>query len=241
MPTFKYCLNNNVLLLQGIKKLNLHFEQKKNKQHIRTPHSMADIEDQQQVALREHKRRQRIARRQRNRDNNPNNTHTPGSSNRCWDWMLVNGNSHYAKNRSMFSSYCRAPCQVGLTRVLGVGTVNLETVRDPDDPRPYTLRLENVLHIPEALCNGISVDKLVREEDLDLDVIEEEDGHGRLCCKQTGEPVFYGTSHCGVQRLVLAGDPQGESYLKDGVEYMLSVHAGENQLQELERRVASKI
>lgn len=200
---------------------------------------MAEIEEQH-ADLREHKRRQRTARRQRNRDNNDNhNNHHTSSSNRCWDWMLVNGTSHYAKNRSMFSSYCRAPCQIGLTRVLGVGSVNLETVRGPDDPRPYTLQLENVLHIPEAVCNGISLDKLERECGFDLDVMEEEEG--RLSCKQTGESVFYGTTYCGIQRLVLAGDPQGESYLRDGVEYMLSVYAGENQLQELERRVASKI
>lgn len=204
---------------------------------------MAEVEQtqQRQIDLREHKRRQRTARRQRNRDNHNHNHNHTSSSNRCWDWMLVNGTSHYAKNRSMFSSYCRAPCQIGLTRVLGVGTVNLETLRGPGDPRPYALQLENVLHIPEAVCNGISIDKLVREKDLDLDVVEEGDGRCCLCCKQTGESVFYGASYCGVQRLVLAGNPQGESYLRDGVEYMLDVYAGENQLQELERRVASKI
>ena len=207
--------------------------------------------------IRNHKRRQRTARRQRRREdkhaqkpdsNGHSNGHNSGKEHdgdskasgahrRCWDWMLVGGTSHYAKNRSSFSTYCRAPCQIGTTRVLGVGTVKLETVRSPQDQRTHILELDNVLHIPEALCNGISINpEFMVEHGLQISFRE-----SLVYKEDTKEPFFYGRKYCGLPRIVLAGDPHGETYLEEGTAYSLSIYAGDDQLQELARRVGGKI
>lgn len=64
------------------------------------------------------------------------------SSRRCWDWMVVCGTNHYGKDRSSFSTYIDLPCEIGSCTVLGVGTVELEMVRGPTDPRTYKMVLE---------------------------------------------------------------------------------------------------
>lgn len=49
--------------------------------------------------------------------------------------------------------------------MLGVGTVQLRVQRAPDDPRTNTLVLHDVLHMPNARCNGISVAKYTGESE----------------------------------------------------------------------------
>ncbi|RAH49068.1 uncharacterized protein BO95DRAFT_479707 [Aspergillus brunneoviolaceus CBS 621.78] len=88
--------------------------------------------------------------------------HQPApTSARCWDWLLLpaSSNTHFAKNRASFETYRRAPCKIANQRVLGVGTVQLRVRRAPNDPRTTTLVLRDVLHMPHARCNGISVAK----------------------------------------------------------------------------------
>ncbi|PYH64697.1 uncharacterized protein BO88DRAFT_397078 [Aspergillus vadensis CBS 113365] len=114
--------------------------------------------------------------KQRSRPNRRRRQHpTPASSssskssnsNRCFTWLLLprQSNTHIAKNRSSFSSYRRAPCKIANQRVLGVGTVQLRVQRAPDDPRTNTLVLHDVLHMPNARCNGISVAKYTGESE----------------------------------------------------------------------------
>ncbi|RAH58677.1 hypothetical protein BO85DRAFT_448688 [Aspergillus piperis CBS 112811] len=116
--------------------------------------------------------------KQRSRPNRRQRQHqhpTPSSpssskssnSNRCFTWLLLprQSNTHIAKNRSSFSSYRRAPCKIANQRVLGVGTVQLRVQRAPDDPRTNTLVLHDVLHMPNAKCNGISVAKYTGESE----------------------------------------------------------------------------
>ncbi|GAQ33405.1 hypothetical protein AtubIFM56815_003264 [Aspergillus tubingensis] len=114
--------------------------------------------------------------KQRSRPNRRQRQHlTPSSSssskssnsNRCFTWLLLprQSNTHIAKNRSSFSSYRRAPCKIANQRVLGVGTVQLRVQRAPDDPRTNTLVLHDVLHMPNARCNGISVSKYTGESE----------------------------------------------------------------------------
>ncbi|GKZ24010.1 hypothetical protein AbraIFM66951_010263 [Aspergillus brasiliensis] len=99
----------------------------------------------------------------------PTSSSTSSSSNssRCFTWLLLpaQSNTHIAKNRSSFSSYRRAPCKIANQRVLGVGTVQLRVQRAPDDPRTNTLVLHDVLHMPNARCNGISVAKYTGESE----------------------------------------------------------------------------
>ena len=46
---------------------------------------------------------------------------------RCWDWMVVSGETHYAKNRSSFKTYkeVSGTAQSVRARVIGIGSVEL--------------------------------------------------------------------------------------------------------------------
>lgn len=125
-------------------------------------------------------------------------------------------------------------------RVLGIGTVNLQVVRGPEDTRTNTLVLENVLHIPEAICNGISIDQyFTSHPDYDFSFRD-----GTVCRRDNREPVWYGRDHSKSsirKRVVLAGDPKGgESNFEKGVIYSLSVWASDDELDELNRRVQNQ-
>src|SRR5947199_6829766 len=67
---------------------------------------------------------------------------------RCWDWIIVGGHCHYAKNRSSFTTYRRISGTAQGARVIGIGTVKLQVRRSPTESDTHTLVLEDVLHIP---------------------------------------------------------------------------------------------
>ncbi|PKY04329.1 hypothetical protein P168DRAFT_290413 [Aspergillus campestris IBT 28561] len=179
---------------------------------------------------------------------NNKTTHSSNKStyNRCWDWLLTGGNTHYARNRATFTTYRRAPCKIAHKRVLGIGTVELTVQRSPDDPRPHKLTLHDVLHMPSARCNGLSVDKY-REEHPgeDLREVMMGSGGGQEMMQAVGggeeEALWFADEYCGCLRVVVWGDPQGESFLRgpeDGRLYGVSVIAGEREMQVLRERVA---
>lgn len=162
---------------------------------------------------------------------------------------------HYAKNRSSFRTYRRAPGKINKNRVLGVGTVELKVRRAPDDDRPNTLVLEDVLHLPNAVCNGLCVGRYrERNPGDDMEVAggegcrcqvwregdgnsshEEEDGHGH------GEALWYGEEYHGCSRVVLWGDPQGSSGLEDADAVELpGVDASAEELDTLHTRVMDR-
>ncbi|KAF9885797.1 hypothetical protein FE257_012379 [Aspergillus nanangensis] len=170
---------------------------------------------------------------------------TTDSSKRCWDWMIVSGNCHYAKNRSMFRSYRRAPGKIAGNRVLGVGRVELQVQRAPEDTRTNTLVLQDVLHMPNAPCNGLSINKY-RDANPGLDVEGDGEEHVQAVSDEDREPLWYGDDYHRMARVVLAGEPRGESYLEeesdDGEDggtrrRRLSVSASENELDRLEKRL----
>jgi hypothetical protein len=164
------------------------------------------------------------------------NTHAGShKSNRCWDWIVVGGNCHYAKNRSTFTSYRRAPGKIGRSRVLGIGTVELQVQRGPRDPRPNNLVLEDVWHMPDARCNGLSVSKYT--ETNQPSSVESEGQHVEAKSDRDGEALWFGDAYCGCSRVVLTGDPKGDSYLRDGQTHMLSVIASPEELDKLRSRV----
>lgn len=209
---------------------------------------MGEIGDHHRDIRNHQKRRQRTQRRknaqankqQGNGNGNGKNNNNNGPSQRCWDWILVGGTNHYAKNRASFSTYRRVLCQVGNMRVLGIGTVNLQVVRGPEDTRTNTLVLENVLHIPEAICNGISIDQYFRSHpDYDFSFRD-----GTVCRRDNGEAVWYGQDYSKSaprMRVVLAGDPKGGgSDFEKGVIYTLSIWASDNELDEMNRRVQNQ-
>lgn len=136
---------------------------------------------------------------------------------RCWDWMIVSGSCHYAKNRSSFVTYRRVGRKVpsGVTGgdafVAGIGSVELKVRSGKAKGSPVrTLVLYDVLHIPDAVCNGFCFDLLQVEGGS----VSTKTGDFSATDGQ-GHPLWHGERFCGLSRLVLAGKPQGESYLED--------------------------
>jgi hypothetical protein len=121
---------------------------------------------------------------------------------RCWDWLVVGGDYHYAKNRSSFKEYRRIKAKVGLTRVIGIGTVELHVERK--DSTTYALVLEDVLHTPGAICNGF-VPSLTscRQTWSAIDAVEGTDENHQSLWKARG---FF-----GLPKLVIVNNPKGES------------------------------
>ncbi|PTU20600.1 hypothetical protein P175DRAFT_0438057 [Aspergillus ochraceoroseus IBT 24754] len=163
---------------------------------------------------------------------------------RCWDWMITpSGNCHYAKNRASFASYRRAPGRVGSQRVLGVGSVELKVRRAPDDARPNVLALQGVLHLPDASCNGLSLPRYRGANGL-VGITGEERGRGGFLQARSevdGERLWYGDEYCGWSRVVLWGDPRGETYLGQEPEgSMLGVVASAEELDQLFTRVKER-
>lgn len=151
---------------------------------------------------------------------------------------MVGGTNHYAKNRSAFLTYRRAPCKIGRTRVLGVGTVKLDLVRSPQDPSTYTLILHDVLHIPEAVCNGISINPdFMGAGNYGISWSDK-----RVYDADTEEPCWYAKAFHddGSMRCVLAGDPRGATFLEKDGSYALSVNASDEELGVLGRRVENR-
>ncbi|KAL2859891.1 uncharacterized protein BJX67DRAFT_368559 [Aspergillus lucknowensis] len=152
---------------------------------------------------------------------------------RCWDWIIVSGNCHYAKNRSSFKEYRRVGRMVQdatgtETYIAGVGTVELNVRTSPKKGSPSrSLVLENVLHVPDAVCNGFSVGVYYAT-------------HGGTTSfspffrgtDEQGSALWHGKPFRGVEKLVLAGNPQGESYLESGPKIM-SKYWSEAKLKEI--------
>ncbi|GMG11614.1 hypothetical protein F9C07_2252 [Aspergillus flavus] len=158
--------------------------------------------------------------------------------NRCWDWIVTGGNCHYAKNRATFRSYRRAPGKVGGSRVLGVGSVELRVRRRSGDGEINTLVLDNVLHMPNARCNGLSLPKY--RETHPLTGVDDEGDHIEARSDDGSEPEWYAEGYHGLSRVVLAGEPQGESHLSDDEHYMLSVMASNEEMEKLWQRVKNR-
>ncbi|EFQ99058.1 hypothetical protein MGYG_02071 [Nannizzia gypsea CBS 118893] len=161
---------------------------------------------------RQHKKRKR-----EQRENNPRghkkHKREHGANNpprqRCFDWMVTSG-VNYAKNRSSFKAYQHinpVTLESGTgVRVIGMGTVELKVPRSPDNQEVNTLVLDGVLHIPEAICNGFNPRVLGGSTSF---------GEPLQSYDENRRPTYYATQFCGLWRLVLDGNPQGESRLAE--------------------------
>lgn len=143
---------------------------------------------------------------------------------RCWDWIIVSGNCHYTKDRSSFKTY--RPVQKTVrtgkvfagrrdTFVAGVGTVELKVCTSGDEgSSDRVLVLENVLHVPSAICHGFNFGRY-HDRNGGEATVRAGDWKGS---DKNGRPLWYGLPLCGLQKLALSGNPQGESYIvKDGM------------------------
>ena len=149
---------------------------------------------------------------------------------RCWDWMIVSGSCHYAKNRSSFTEYRRISGTAQGATVLGIGTVKLQVRRSPTNSDTHTLTLENVLHIPSAICNGFSSGlNIVGTERWSLGLTQSYDENER--------PIWYALDFCGLRRIVLDGNPQGESEIQEqyrkGGAFSLSIYLSKEEEENL--------
>jgi hypothetical protein len=102
--------------------------------------------------------------------------------------------------------------------MVGIGTAELEVKRCPREQETNALVLEDVLHIPTAKCNGFRSRAVQGTESWGAGgVVQDFDG-------TRTQPMWYATGFCGLYRLVLAGNPQGESELQEGGMYSLSIY-----------------
>lgn len=92
------------------------------------------------------------------------------------------------------------------TSVVGVGTVELEVLRSPDNSESHTLVLEDVLHTPNAMCNGVIIPRGTGGTSFRPVMQGFEEG---------GRPYWYGDNFRGLSKMALAGNHQGESQLQD--------------------------
>jgi hypothetical protein len=160
---------------------------------------------------------------------------------RCLDWMIVSGTCHFAKDRSAFQTYRGVGTSVRnfiikdqTIFVAGVGTVELRVRSSKEEGSPdRVLVMENVLHIPSAICNGFNwaVYRAINGGHVNLEL--EFNG-----CDSDGRPLWCGQPYVGLQKLVLAGNPQGESYLKEGGHYCLSIYVSNDDLRAIQAAAA---
>lgn len=111
--------------------------------------------------------------------------------------------------------------------VIGIGTVELQVRRSPGSKETGPLVLENVLHIPDALCNGLNACGRPGRG------VTFADGVAQGFDRPGGRPMWYGTKYCGLWRLALTGNPQGVSYLRDGQSYSLGFILSDEELLNL--------
>ncbi|PWY83559.1 hypothetical protein BO70DRAFT_290442, partial [Aspergillus heteromorphus CBS 117.55] len=161
-------------------------------------------------------------------------THLPPAARICYDWMVVQGNCHYARDRAVFTTY--RPITRRLTHnifnpheeleVAGVGTVRVPVVRGLGNPfDTETLELHDVLHIPEAVCNGFN--PLLYGSSMSC-TSEAWTGADAL-----GRPLWVALPFAGGSRLVLAGNPIGETEIIQGRYYSLSLYLSPQERGEL--------
>jgi hypothetical protein len=154
----------------------------------------------------------------------------PQRRRRCWDWIVVGGDYHYAKNRSSFKEYYRIKAKIGLTRVIGIGTIELLVERK--DGTPYTLVLKDVLHTPSAICNGFNASLTdCRQMWTAVDAVEGKD--------LNGQSLWHARGFFGLPRLAIINNPEGDSLIekakaKKKLPFSLSLVANQEEREKIE-------
>lgn len=135
----------------------------------------------------------------------------------CYDWIFSTAsNVHIAVDRAVFKTYVSFKSYV-LTvadqrqvRVQGIGTVDIKIRREPGSKESHVVRLEDVLHVPDWLCNVFSDIYFVPANNYehkwtDFGVnfsVREKDGP---------RPWGYTENFCGLDRLLLSRKLEGRS------------------------------
>ncbi|KIW29011.1 uncharacterized protein PV07_04858 [Cladophialophora immunda] len=135
----------------------------------------------------------------------------------CYDWIFSTAsNVHIAIDRATFKTYVSFKSYVLTVSdqrqvpVRGIGTVELKLRREPGSRENHTIVLENVLHVPDWLCNVISDVYFVPAALYEHTWTEF--GVNLFCRDQEiFKPWGYTENFCGLDRLVLSKNHQGRS------------------------------
>ncbi len=150
------------------------------------------------------------------------------TKNICNDWMMVGGHCHYAKDLYWFSNDYKQinPIKIdGEHNVIGMGTVELIVRCSTKNFSTQTLKLRNVLHIPDAPCNGFEFKTMFNN-------IKETEGKC-YCYDETKRQVCYGVMlTCGFPKLIL-NESIGISYMSGTRDAFLSIWLRKKEMMHL--------
>lgn len=151
---------------------------------------------------------------------------------RCWDWIVTSGSCHYARDRSSFKTYRPVNVTIGLanTPILGVGSVELEVKKSPSGNETGRIVLHKVIHMPSASCNGF-IQMMPADEGLGTSATFT--SVGWQATTDDGVPVWYAERFRGLMKLVIAGNPSGQSWLDPGKVYSLSLYLSPAEMNAL--------
>ena len=140
---------------------------------------------------------------------------------KCYDWIFSTAsNVHVAIDRTAFKTYVAFKSYV-LTvadqrqvTVRGVGTIEIKLKREPGSRDNHTITLENVLHVPDWICNVIS--DIYFLPTTNYEHTWTDSGVNFFARdKNSFKPWGYTESFCGLDRLILAKSHQGRSPMLD--------------------------
>lgn len=135
----------------------------------------------------------------------------------CYDWIFSSAsNVHIAIDRSAFKTYI--PFRTYVLAIAdqrqvpakGIGTVELKIKRQPGSKESHKVVLENVLYVPNWLCNIISDAHFTPAQDFEHNWSE----FGFYFQQRKDDkwrPWGYTEAFCGLERLVLYKDLAGRS------------------------------
>ncbi|KAL6243473.1 hypothetical protein RBB50_009465 [Rhinocladiella similis] len=135
----------------------------------------------------------------------------------CYDWIFSTAsNVHIAVDRAAFKTYIPFKSYVltvsdqSLVPVKGIGSVELKIRRAPGSKDSHTICLDNVLHVPDWMCNIIS--DICFEPAINYEHTWAEFGV-KFFKKMNGtfRPWGYTESFCGLDRLTLSHSKRGHS------------------------------
>ncbi|KAK4938363.1 hypothetical protein LTR10_021162 [Elasticomyces elasticus] len=135
----------------------------------------------------------------------------------CYDWIFSTAsNVHVATDRAAFKtyfafkSYALTVADQSQVSVRGIGTVEKKIRRAAGSKESHTILLEDVLHIPDWLCNIVS--DILFMPSTSYEHTWTEFGVNFFNRKgRTIKPWGYTENFCGLDRLVLAHNKQGRS------------------------------
>jgi hypothetical protein len=140
-------------------------------------------------------------------------TGKPSSAQMPWLDNTQVGKYHYAKNRSSFKSYRRVTGTPQGIPVIGIGIIELRVQTSPNSSNNTAIVLQNILHIPDPIFNSFNGGPRMSKSmstryPFTRDWVQVKD-------QQTRRAIWHGTKFCGLNKLALVDDPQGESKLPE--------------------------